>query len=296
LGASAKPGAIQKKIIKEIFMEKDFGDAFEEKNLEFMGQSYPLVFEKGDTYLSSQGARESRAKEAENFYRTCMPLVQSLDTNTTTCIDVGANAGVTTIALSYIAVGLLPGKTIQNIIAIEPGLVSFKCLTKNVQELPNVKVINCALGSRSGQLEFVNSLNNSSASHVVSNGNVSTGGCLVSRLDQIVDSLALENVGLVKIDVEGYEKNVLLGAVHTIEKFNPWIYMEFNSWTQLAYGGTNPREFLDFLLDWFDVIRPVNKSTGALESPLSKESALGFLHSNLVYNGCVDDLVLRLRE
>jgi len=276
--------------------DEDFGEGFERQDFLLLGRSYPLVFQKGDAYLSSQGALDTRAQEAENFYKTCHPLIRDLGADSTACIDVGANVGITTIALSQISSSSAPGTSISSIVAIEPGPTSFKCLKSNVHDLPNVTTINCALGSRAGRLGFVNAENNSSASHLILDDNLETGGCLVSRLDHIVDSLSLPHVGFIKIDVEGYERNVLLGAVHTIEKFNPWIYLEFNSWTQIAYGGVNPKDFLYYLLDWFGVIHRVNKSTGALEPILSKQSAIGFLHSNLVYNGCFDDLVMQLRE
>ncbi len=276
-------------------MEKNLNEEFERQDILLVDQSYPLVFQKGDAYLSSQGALDTRAQEAANFHKTCLPLIRDLSPNSIACIDVGANIGITTIVLSQIARSLARGKVVTNIIAIEPGPTSFECLKINVRNLSNVTPVNYALGSRAGRLTFVNAESNSSASHLIADGKLEKGGCLVQRLDYVVDSLSLPHVGFIKIDVEGYEKNVLQGAVHTIEKYNPWIYFEFNSWTQIAYGGVNPKDFIDYLQDWFHVIHRVNKSTGVLE-PISKQSAIAFLHSNLIYSGCVDDLVVRLEE
>jgi len=50
-----------------------------------------------------------------------------------------------------------------------------------------------------------------------------------------VDSLRLEQVDFIKIDVEGMELEVLVGAVHTIDIFKPVIFMEVNS-LEASYG------------------------------------------------------------
>jgi hypothetical protein len=41
-----------------------------------------------------------------------------------------------------------------------------------------------------------------------------------------LDSLAFENVSVMKVDVEGFEENVLRGAVDTIRRCRPLIYLE----------------------------------------------------------------------
>ena len=54
-----------------------------------------------------------------------------------------------------------------------------------------------------------------------------------------VDQLGLDNVSLMKIDVEGFEKQVILGAIQTIKKNKPVIFTElatvseFNQMSQL---------------------------------------------------------------
>lgn len=161
-----------------------------------------------------------------------------------------------------------------------------------------ITTVNCALGERSGNLPFLRTSGSTSASHIVTDMDM-TGATnefvKVERLDYYVENLELPHVRLIKIDVEGHEKSVLLGAIGTIEKFNPWIYLEFNSWTLIAYGGINPRDFLEYLLDRFQIVLIVNKATGDLEPIKSKIEARAFLYNNLVLHGCVDDLVLRLR-
>jgi FkbM family methyltransferase len=263
------------------------------------GETFELWFEQGDSYLESRASRDARSAEANTFRNTCKQLIHDLNTDGTTCIDIGANVGITSIVLGSLSRDGQTGTPISRILSFEPEPFTFECLKHNIQVFPKtIDAINCALGARSGRLSFLKTPGSTSASHVVTEAHV-TGATndvvQVQRLDYHVEKLALSHVGFIKIDVEGHEKHVLQGAVSTIEKFNPWIYLEFNSWTLIAYGGINPREFLEFLLDWFHLIYRVNKTTGDLEPIKSKDAALAFLHNNLVFNGCVDDLVLRLR-
>lgn len=44
--------------------------------------------------------------------------------------------------------------------------------------------------------------------------------------DDIIDMLAIDRIGLVKVDVEGAELNVLQGIRKTIEKYRPFLYCE----------------------------------------------------------------------
>lgn len=48
-------------------------------------------------------------------------------------------------------------------------------------------------------------------------------------LDEIVHEQGLESVSLVKIDVEGFEVDVIRGAAATLERFSPTLYIEVSS-------------------------------------------------------------------
>lgn len=73
------------------------------------------------------------------------------------------------------------------------------------------------------------------------------------------------------------------------------IYLEFNSWTLIAFQNINPREFLEYLTSNFEFIYHI-LSDGTLNRLKDDASLLGFLHENLVNHGCVDDLLLRKRD
>jgi len=48
----------------------------------------------------------------------------------------------------------------------------------------------------------------------------------VTTIDEMVGTLGLERVDLIKIDVEGYDLNVLRGSAETIERFRPTMFVE----------------------------------------------------------------------
>jgi FkbM family methyltransferase len=50
------------------------------------------------------------------------------------------------------------------------------------------------------------------------------GGCATVAIDE----LGLKEVAVIKLDVEGFEPNVLAGAVETIKRYEPVVIVEFN--------------------------------------------------------------------
>ena len=52
-------------------------------------------------------------------------------------------------------------------------------------------------------------------------------------------------VGVIQLDVEGYEKEVLLGAVNTIKKWKPIIILEVNPGDEFLNSGWFKRNILE---------------------------------------------------
>ena len=48
-----------------------------------------------------------------------------------------------------------------------------------------------------------------------------TNSVIVQRLDDYVLDNHIDNIGLIKVDIEGFEQNFLKGATQTIKKFKP---------------------------------------------------------------------------
>ena len=107
-------------------------------------------------------------------------------------------------------------------------------------------------------------------------------------MDEIVSRFSLDRLDLIKIDVEGFEMDVLEGARDTLERLRPNVFLEFNSFTLIAYGNHNPRSVLERLLSLFSAIY---RFEDEVEHRVREgEGVHGFMHDNLIKHGCVDDL------
>jgi hypothetical protein len=47
-------------------------------------------------------------------------------------------------------------------------------------------------------------------------------------LDQFVENVQLNNLDCIKIDVDSFDFEVLMGAEKTLERFDPWLVVELN--------------------------------------------------------------------
>lgn len=156
-------------------------------------------------YLSEENYRE----EQEFFRRYLRP-----DDDV---IDVGANIGFFTLIFST-----LVGK-FGKVYAFEPHPRIYKYLQGNLvlNKVDNVYAFNLALGNKSGTVKFSDKKGDDINSVVVDDDSGIT--VPAKRLDAVgIESVS---VSLLKIDVEGYEKFVLEGAGHTLQKVQ-CIYIE----------------------------------------------------------------------
>jgi FkbM family methyltransferase len=126
-------------------------------------------------------------------------------------LDIGANVGLWTSDIS---------KEFRKVIAYEPVADFRKCLQRNVS-LENVNIEACALGNENTFIDMIITEENTGHSHVNPESKGS-GKIPMYRLDD----LELREVDYIKIDCEGYEYNILLGAEQTIKKFKPIIVIE----------------------------------------------------------------------
>ena len=124
-------------------------------------------------------------------------------------VDAGANYGDSAIWWS---------RTFKaKVIAFEPLSEVFKVLEENIRlNKAEVTTYNVALG-------------NGSLISGSSDGNMlSAGGDLTMKAEKL-DSYIFDRVDLLKIDVEGFEFDVLKGAENTISRFKPRIIIETHS-------------------------------------------------------------------
>ena len=138
-----------------------------------------------------------------------------------TVLDIGANVGQFTVAVAK----MFPGVQVHS---FEPVPECFMRLRKNVSKLKNVSVYQLALGDTDGETVcHINSHSQSSSilplskEHCAAFPNareISQVPIKISRLDTIFATRKIDSPNLLKIDVQGYEANVLRGGEETLKR------------------------------------------------------------------------------
>lgn len=166
-------------------------------------------------------------------------------------VDVGACYGSWALAFA------VSGKA-GYVHAFEPRIQNFRALraATTINSLDDVMTTHrCALGSLeqegSGVLEIIDEGGGSSLLHSTIHAPLS-GSAQHSRplrcetvLVCTLDSFELENVGLLKIDTEGNDVNVIRGAVETLE-INGWPPFVFEAWEH-AWFSDRKREVIELV-------------------------------------------------
>jgi FkbM family methyltransferase len=174
----------------------------------------------------------------------------SLDLN---FVDAGAHMGSYTINL---------GPLSKNVYSFEPSRTTFYQLCGGIalNNLDNVFAYNVALGE-SGTFKTLNtySVDGGGSSLLDSVTNNRYGGNVIGKdLVEVkaLDDYKIDNVGFMKIDVEGYEYQVILGARHTIERSRPAIL--FECWNE-SWFETDKNKTFDLLKSLNYNIVPINQ-------------------------------------
>ena len=160
-----------------------------------------------------------------NWEEETYDFFQSFTDKNGTCIDIGAWVGLTTIWLS---------KNFKKVISIEADKDSVKELKENIKlsNCDNVVVCEKAISNIDGKVYFggQNGINNDSVSRIKEN---------VSDFDYEVDSIKftsflkeystdLDNVKLIKCDIEGGEENIIEDLLSFVYEKNIPLYLSFH--------------------------------------------------------------------
>ena len=165
-----------------------------------------------------------------------------------TIIDIGTNIGFSLLNMAKIA------GTAGQVIGFEPDGENFSRLRKNISlnNFGNVKVSRLGLGDRPGKfmLENIIEYNNSGKRITVAAATSSAGATEVEidTLDNFISSgdNLLPKIDLIKIDVEGFELNVLKGAQDTLRKYSPLLFIELDD-RNLKAQSASAQELIRFL-------------------------------------------------
>jgi FkbM family methyltransferase len=173
-----------------------------------------MLFNRFDMYIgrSLQVYGEFSEGECEVFRQVVR--------NGSTVLEVGANIGAHTVPIAQWA-----GPS-GRVIAFEPQRIVYQTLCANIalNSLLNVHCVQQAVGSEPGSI-VVPHLNYQAENNF---GGLSLGGFTNGERVPLVtiDSLQLQSCDFIKLDVEGMEREAILGGRATLEKFKPILYVE----------------------------------------------------------------------
>jgi FkbM family methyltransferase len=166
-----------------------------------------------------------------SFYE--LEILQSIDkylTKDSVVLDIGANVGNHTVYWGKIT-------KVRKIYAFEPIKATFSILSKNIEInslVDKVKIYNVGLSDKITKGVVDRYLADNIGGTSISESD--NGDLELNRLDNFKEIMEEPLIDFVKIDVEGFEKNVLLGAINFFAKHKPIVFIE-------SFQGINQYDF-----------------------------------------------------
>ena len=152
-----------------------------------------------------------------------------------TIVDIGANIGSVSLPLAK----LFHSSTI---ISVEPTYYAFSKLKKNLNLNPNfkkrIKIYNSFISNKKKKINFIHSswnFSSGSKKHKVHCGILKQASNKTQSLSELIKKQK-RKIDLIKIDVDGYEIDVLRSGKEIINKYKPVIYFEFAPYLYKEFG------------------------------------------------------------
>lgn len=168
--------------------------------------------------------------------------------NGNNALDIGGNIGLQSIRMSQCV-----GDT-GKVYAFEPLIYLQEKLSRNIllNKALNVTLFPCALSDKESEADFTinrTSWNQGTFSLTNNSSGAEKQHVIVKMGDNIPEIQSLASLGLVKIDVEGFEHQVLQGLTQTLRKHKPRIIFEYdkNYWVNTGQDINDCYAFLSSL-------------------------------------------------
>lgn len=160
-------------------------------------------------------------------------------------LDIGTNIGSTLLQFAN-----LVGEN-GKAYGFEPDPFNYKNCVQNIELNPfkNVSVSNIGLGNENGEFSLVVDTPTNRGGNRIQLENVSGKESVkikVQRLDDWVLASNLKKINLMKIDVEGFEMNVLKGCTQVLKMHHPVLFIELDN-ENLKKVSSSAKELIEFI-------------------------------------------------
>ena len=238
-----------------------------EKKVRIDGAEY--IVSSDDMYLENIG---------DDFEPHMITIFKKLITDEDVIADVGANIGLTSILFSRLG---------SKVISFEPSPSTYSILCDNIRgnNLSNVTPVNIGLGNEEGVTTLTFSANNRSGGFITDICRPETGhiteNIKIMRLDDIWYKFA-DRLNFIKIDVEGFESEVIKGAFNLLVQYKPLVVLELNHFCLNVFRRITIPEFFDFLRSIFPALYAVDVDNASIKDLHVNDESYYVMHEHLV--------------
>lgn len=182
---------------------------------------------EGDNYISKWVEESGRLDHDQNM----LPLVLPYIIPGMYVIDIGAYIGDHTVAYAK-AVGAN-----GRVYAFEPYRAAFECLMHNMQNYPRVVLYQQGIGCERTLASIQPRADDNPGANMLV--------AAVEEMAVLVEPLDTKELpaDFIKIDAEGCEYNILIGATNTLDRYRPKLLIEINRAALKAQGSSAERVF-----------------------------------------------------
>ena len=136
------------------------------------------------------------------------------------CLDIGAHVGIWTKRLSTV---------FQKVICFEPVKSHVECWRENCKGIKNVEIHEVGVSDKIDTVDMKVMQHNSGESTLQFIPDRTRTGKIEKVNLKTIDYFNFSKVSFVKIDVEGHELFTLKGAINTLKKCRPTIFIEIHN-------------------------------------------------------------------
>ena len=205
------------------------------------------IFKK--IFFSESYLLKRRLKRAINKnYEKELKIIERYTDKTKDALDVGVYRGVYSLKLS---------ENFKTVHSFEPNPLLFKYLEKNLKKIiKNLTLYNIALSDNNGDTELklplrkksffsgnIEELYQLGAATIHQDNKIKSYKTITIKTKKLDDIEITNDIGFIKIDVEGHEKNVLKGGEKIIKKNKPPLLVEIEK----RHSGKDVIETIEFI-------------------------------------------------